>query len=313
VPPDFFIVGHPKCGTTALYEMLKAHPQVFMPALKEPHFFARESHERGRPSRRLPTTLEQYLALFAGARAGQRTGEASTSYLRSPAAAARIAELCTDAQIVAILREPAGFLRSLHLQLLQSGVETEPDLATAMGLEEARRSAAAGERGSFWRQALLYSQQVRYVEQLRSYAQRFGRERLLVLVYDDFRADNERTARDVLRFIGVDDTVALEHAQANPTVRVRDSKASEAVRAVTIGRGPLARETKALVKSVVPRPVRRGAVRTLTRTLVKRKPPPADEVLMAELRRRFTGQVQAASEYLQRDLVSLWGYDASHT
>ncbi len=34
--PDFFIVGHPKCGTTALYEMLRRHPQIFMPALKEP-------------------------------------------------------------------------------------------------------------------------------------------------------------------------------------------------------------------------------------------------------------------------------------
>ena len=40
--PDFFIVGHAKCGTTALYEMLKRHPQVFMSDPKEPMFFARE-------------------------------------------------------------------------------------------------------------------------------------------------------------------------------------------------------------------------------------------------------------------------------
>ncbi len=38
--PDFFIVGHPKCGTTALYEMLRRHPQIFMPDIKEPWFFA---------------------------------------------------------------------------------------------------------------------------------------------------------------------------------------------------------------------------------------------------------------------------------
>ena len=31
--PDFFIVGHAKCGTTALYEMLRAHPQIYMPYL----------------------------------------------------------------------------------------------------------------------------------------------------------------------------------------------------------------------------------------------------------------------------------------
>ena len=28
--PDFFIAGHQKCGTTALYEMLRRHPQIFM-------------------------------------------------------------------------------------------------------------------------------------------------------------------------------------------------------------------------------------------------------------------------------------------
>src|SRR6478752_4985741 len=39
--PDFYIVGHSKCGTTALYEMLRRHPQIFMPDVKEPMFFAR--------------------------------------------------------------------------------------------------------------------------------------------------------------------------------------------------------------------------------------------------------------------------------
>jgi hypothetical protein len=36
--PDFFIVGAPKSGTTAMYEYLKAHPEIFM-CRKEPHFF----------------------------------------------------------------------------------------------------------------------------------------------------------------------------------------------------------------------------------------------------------------------------------
>ena len=30
---------------------------------------------------------------------------------------------------------------------------------------------------------------------------------------------------------------------------------------------------------------------------------------MLELRRRFRGEVEALSEYLDRDLVTLWGYD----
>src|SRR5665647_1293243 len=83
--PDFFIVGHQKCGTTALYLMLSAHPQIFMPDVKEPWFFAREPEclERGRSSRSRPDTLEVYLSLFADAAPGQVVGEASPQYIRS--------------------------------------------------------------------------------------------------------------------------------------------------------------------------------------------------------------------------------------
>src|SRR6266487_1139605 len=83
--PDFFIVGHHKSGTTALYEMLRRHPQIYMPELKEPRYFASDLRAQFEPVRtgRLPETLEQYLALFADAREGQLTGEASPSYLRS--------------------------------------------------------------------------------------------------------------------------------------------------------------------------------------------------------------------------------------
>src|SRR5271154_4327889 len=139
--PDFFIVGHAKCGTTALYEMLRQHPQIYMPALKEPLFFA--SDLRARFQRRaagpLPTSLEEYLPLFSPAQERQRVGEASSSYLWSRVAAANIARLQPSARIVAILREPASFLRSLHLQLLQNHIESEKDLRKALSLEEARR------------------------------------------------------------------------------------------------------------------------------------------------------------------------------
>src|SRR5271155_2872138 len=93
--PDFFIVGHPKSGTTALYEMLRRHPQIFMPDLKEPWFFAADMRPRFQPSRAgsTPVTLEGYLALFDGAEPAQRIGEASSSYLTSGIAASSIAEL----------------------------------------------------------------------------------------------------------------------------------------------------------------------------------------------------------------------------
>src|SRR3954451_11362001 len=139
--PDFFIVGHHKSGTTALYEMLRSHPQIFMPALKEPRYFASDLrlHFEAVKSGRHPTTLDDYLALFDDAGLGQLTGEASPSYLRSRVAARAIAEVQPRARIIAIRREPASFVRSLHFQLMQDRVEAEPDLRRAIAAEQIER------------------------------------------------------------------------------------------------------------------------------------------------------------------------------
>ena len=195
--PDFFILGHPKSGTTALYEMLRRHPQIFMPALKEPAFFATDLRSRfqRKAAGPLPVTLAQYLSLFDAAAPEQLVGEASSSYLVSAHAARAIAELQPGARLIAILREPASFLRSLHLQLLQNHIETERSLRRALALEPARRQGRRIPRRSPRPQALLYSERVRYVEQLRRYRAVFPEEQLLVLIYDDFRAENEATVR----------------------------------------------------------------------------------------------------------------------
>src|SRR5438309_3210525 len=87
--PDFFIVGHHKCGTTALWKALRRHPQIFMPNLKEPRFLASDMRQlfepaRGRSlNRKPPETLEQYLSLFERATPEQVVGEATASYLFS--------------------------------------------------------------------------------------------------------------------------------------------------------------------------------------------------------------------------------------
>jgi Sulfotransferase family len=310
--PDFFIVGHPKSGTTALYEMLRRHPQVYMSEVKEPRYFAADLPSQYRPwNAGAPAkSYEDYLGLFAAARPDQRVGEASTAYIWSTTAAQLIAEAQPSAQIIVLVREPAAYLRSLHLQLLEISTEKEPDLRRAIELESARREGrdlpdiAAG-----WPAVLFYREHVRYVEQLRRFHTAFPREQVLVLVYDDFRSDNEGTVRGVQRFLGIDDTVALEVLEANPSVRMRSVRADEMINAVTVGRGPVARAVKAAVKTVTPAGVRGGAQRQLRKRLLFGSPRPADEDVMLELRRSFKPEVQALSEYLGRDLVALWGYD----
>ena len=230
-------------------------------------------------------------------------------YLWSPGAARRIAEVQPAARIVAILREPASFLRSLHLQNLQSHYETVADLGEALALEDDRRAGRRIPRRCRRPQTLLYSEYVRYAEQLRRYRAVFAREQLLVLIYDDYRADNEATVRQVLRFVGADDTVPIEPTEVNATVRIRSQPLDELVHSVSVGRGPLSRAAKASLKALAPRRLRRAALEAVQRRLVLAPPPPVDEALMLQLRRRFAPEVVALSEYLDRDLVALWGYD----
>jgi hypothetical protein len=318
--PDFYLVGHAKCGTTAMWQMLRSHPQIFMPERKEPQFFARNPQPPvpGEPKRfeqtgRGAETMEEYLALFSAARADQRVGEASTFYLWSPDAPARIAAARPDARIVALLREPAAFLRSLHLQMMQNGAETERDLRRALELEPARREGREIPAGAHWPAALMYSDRVRYAEQLRRYHTAFGRDQVLVLLYDEFRQDNAETARKVLRFLDVDPSVALAPVQANPSVEVRSVRFSgfmrDFLRNARTGRTASGRAARAAARTLTSETMRRRTLHPLRRRLLFARAPAPDEALMAELRARFRPEVEAASEYLGRDLLALWGYE----
>ncbi len=308
--PDFFIVGHPKCGTTALYEMLRVHPEIFMPERKEPWFFGEELHQSVPPRPGgTPRTLSEYAEWFAGAAPGQVVGEASAYYLWSQTAAANIARVNPDARIIAILREPASFLFSLHLQLLEQHTEVEKDFASAIALERDRREGRSVPRYTYWPQMLLYSEFIHYVEQLERVYAAFPAENVKILIYDDFRADNERVVREVRRFLGVEESGAVPRVQANPTVRPRSQVLNEAVHAVGIGRGPVSHAVKEAIKAVTPDGPRRRALYAFQRQVVFGPPRPADQRVLAALRRRYRDEVVATSEYLGRDLVTLWGYD----
>jgi hypothetical protein len=311
--PDFFIVGHPKCGTTALWDMLEGHPQIYTPANKEPYFFADELHPPAATPRSFgwtPETLEQYLTLFELALAEQRTGEASAPYLWSRTAAQRIAEVQPAARIIAILREPASFLHSLHLQFVQIYIEPEKDMRKALALADQRREGKHLPEHAFWGpQGTLYSDYVRYVEQLQRYQALFPAEQMLVLVYDDYRNDNDATVRQVQRFLGVDDSHPLEITESNPTVSVRSQRLHSLVHAAASGDGPLPRAIQSIAKAVGPHVISRQRAVDIRDRMLFTAPSTPDQQLMLELRRRYKPEVLALSEHLGRDLVSLWGYD----
>lgn len=309
--PDFFLVGHHKSGTTAMYQMLRRHPQIFMPDLKEPRFMADDLPWQGPAGRRRPhpETAEDYLALFAGAGPEQIRGEASATYLFSGTAAARIAEVRPDAKIVAILREPVSFLRSLHTTYLQIRFEVEPDLGAAIALEPERRAGRRLPPEAYLPQLLQYTEQVRYLDQLRRYEQRFDPANLLVLIYDDFQQDNQGVVRRVLRFLGVDDSVTLEPLEANVTTwSYRSPRMDAALRSAALGRGRLWAPVGRVARALTTQRLRRGAVRTLRGRFVVEGAPPLRPELARELRERLRPEVAALGEHLGRDLLALWGY-----
>ena len=309
--PDFFIAGHAKCGTTAIYEMLASHPQIWMPAVKEPRYFASDMRRRFTPPRSgpLPETMEDYLALFRDAPEDRLVGEASPSYIASHSAPRLIARHCPEARIVAIFREPASFLRSLHLQYVQSHIETVRDLRTALSLENERAHGHRIPRRSHRPQALQYSDHVRYALQLQRFHEHFPRAQVLPLIYDDLRADNEGTMRQILAFLRVDDSVALAASEANPSVLIRSQQLDGAINAVSVGKGPVSAAVRTSIKAVVPRAARRAALRAMREEVVRGDPPEPDEELMRTLRRRYADEVRAFGKYIGRDLVALWGYD----
>src|SRR6188472_2624317 len=157
--PDFFIVGAFKSGTTALYDYLGQHPQVFMPFHKEPLFFGDDLTRRyGRMTR------EQYLSLFADAGNGQRVGEASAWYLYSRCAADEIRGFAPEAQIIVMLRNPVDVMHAQHSQLLFNAAEDITDFAEALAAEPERRRGERLPPGPIRLETLYYRESVRFAE-----------------------------------------------------------------------------------------------------------------------------------------------------
>lgn len=191
--PNFFLVGAPKCGTTAMHAYLAGHPDIFM-AVKEPHFFGDE----------WKLSESSYRNLFRGARSQRIVGEASVHYLASPTAPAQIKAFAPDAKILVMLRDPTEVIERLHEELVFQGLEPITDLRAALAAEPARRAATPPGQTS----PLLYREQVAFDEQIARYVAAFGPDRVHVVDYESFRADNLGELRNVLAFLAVDPSYA---------------------------------------------------------------------------------------------------------
>ena len=170
--PDFFIVGAFKAGTTALYEYLRAHPQIFMSVPKEPMYFGQDLTPRYRRM-----TEDEYLALFGAAGADQHAGEASPWYLYSKSAAQEIRDFEPTRSVIIMLRNPVDVMYSQHSQLVFNQREDLTDFAQALAAEDDRLAGHRLPADAIRPEALYYRHSVRFTEQIARYFDVFGRER----------------------------------------------------------------------------------------------------------------------------------------
>lgn len=304
--PDFFIVGAPKCGTTALNHYLAAHPDIFM-AKKETHFFGADL--RFGPQlqfyRRYPN---EYSAEFAAWNGQARGGETSVWYLFSQKAAEEIKAYNPSARIIIMLREPVAMLYSLYCQFVADGNEYLPTFKEALAAEEERQVGRRLNRQTYLAQALVYRATARFSEQVKRYFDVFGRERVHVIIYDDFSAQTAEVYRRTLDFLGVaPGGIDRGFEVINGNVNGNHSVKSSAIRAIL--NDPFVRRTAINLHSWLPRGMFNAIKNAGTKlnelnfNNKSRKRQQLEPELQYSLSREFAPEVERLSHLLGRDLT----------
>jgi hypothetical protein len=218
-----FVVGAPRCGTTTMARMLQLHPQILFPFVKEPHFFAQHDL-RGVDEPELRRVVEHdYLDHFFAEPEGERRvgADASVSYLYAPEQLEPVIKLWPESRFIVGVRDPLTFLPSLHKRLIFTGDESIRRFEDAWAAVPDR---AAGRRipwSTIDPRWLRYDEAARfgtYVERLFDAA---GKERCLVMVFDDLVADPEEQHRRLIEFAGL---------RPVPMPDVRNERGSKTVR-----------------------------------------------------------------------------------
>lgn len=215
VRPSLFIVGAPKCGTTAWAQYLGAHPDIHISKLKEPHYFCTDF-----PKLKKVSSDDEYLALFTPAVSETIIGEASASYLYSRDAAENLRRFAPDAKIIIFVRDRPGLLFSWHNQLLYNRVENRSDFEQAWrlsGKREPKDHGPACDERSF----LDYRSFGMLSNQVERYFDCFPEQQIRVFHLDDWSREPRQTYLEIMRFLGVADDRRTEFPRVNEAMRSR--------------------------------------------------------------------------------------------
>jgi hypothetical protein len=238
-------------------------------------------------------SFDEYLALFADAGNAVRIGEGSTTYLYSRTAPSEIRDFNPNAQIIIMLRDPIEVMHSQHAAAVWSGFESIRDFAAALEAQDRRRAEGLPPE----RLGLYYRDVVDFANHLGRYFDTFGRERVHVIIFDDWLKDMAGAYRQTLEFLEVDPTFVPSFRVVNPNRRVRSDRLHDLIR----------EPPSALLRltPVIPSGMRRKIRRTLfeLNSVVAREP--LDPAVRARLRAEFAPEIERVGKLIGRDL-SAW-------
>jgi len=209
--PNLFILGAPKCGTTAVAKWLSEHPDVFVSSAKEPHYFCEEY--------RLTSSIDEYEALFSDAPQTARwLCEASVWYLFSDTALPNILRYSPDARFVVMLRRPVELIPSMHEQQRFNGNELVENLSEALRLNEVRESSVpAGVRKDYKGiQHLAYYRSCALGWQVKRLLSQVDRNRVHFVLLEELSRDSEETYRSLLNFLDIAVELPSSFRKVNP-------------------------------------------------------------------------------------------------
>lgn len=298
--PDFFIVGAPKCGTTAMADYLGQHPDIFMAEAKDSHFFGADLHfinNISHPPNKFRVNEKTYLSWFRG-RKEKRLGEASVMYLYSKRAAIEIKEFNAHSHIIIMLRNPVDMLFSLHSHFLTDLNEDIEGFEEALKAEVDRKKGFRIPDTAYAIEGLFYRDMGKYSEQVRRYFDVLGRDNVHVIIFDDFKTTTVEIYRHTLRFLGVNPDFQASFQVMNPAKQLRSITLQRFVVNPPQVLMPLGRFLSRILW------FSKLVKRTLFLLNVKHeRRPPMDPELRRQLLADFAPEVERLSELLGRDLT----------
>jgi hypothetical protein len=294
-PPDFAIVGAPKCGTTAIYKTLQRHPQLFLPSIKEPHYFAFDFLHR-----RAIETSASYDELFRRATDSQLRGDGSAMYLSSTEAIPALIRRCPDVKIIACVRDPVEMFISWHNQCLKTLDEDISDPELAWRMQETRASGKQLPKLAYEPRSINYRSICGVGSQLARMAAQVPEKQRLILLYDDLERQPREVYRRIVDFLGVVDDHRGEFMRENSYSRPRSFLRARVARAAQTH--PLLKKVRIRLKPFLNEHNVYVVERFFQSNLVAAQKPLLSEEFRRELRSEFSADVTIVENLLGRDL-----------